>query len=142
MGLKQVELVPISSLGPTPLIPAAKDDLSKFFQVTRADTVATLKCATGASTSIAGLTIYGSSNSDAATTATVSFSISNNLGVVSTGTVDVKGSGTTTALVQMTNLPLLEQLPPNGDYRVSVTYAETGTASTVGGPWRIRVLYV
>lgn len=142
MGLKQVELVPISSLGPTPLIPNSKDELSKFFQVSRTDTTATLKCVVPASTSPALLMLYGSTNSDAATTAAVSFSISNNTGVVSTGTVDVKASGATTAFIQMTNFPILEQLPSNGDYRISVTYAETGAASTVGGPWRVRVVYV
>lgn len=142
MGLKQIELVPISSLGPTPLIPTGKDELSKFFQITRSDTTATLKCAVPASLSPALLTFYGSVNSDALTTATATITISNNLGVVSTGTVDVKGNGATTAIVQMTNLPLIEQLPSNGDYRISVTYAETGTASTVGGPWRVRVIYV
>ena len=142
MGLKQIELVPISSLGPTALIPAGKDELNKFFQVTRADTVSTIKCVVPASLSPILLAFYGSVSSDAGTTATVTVTITNNTGVISTGTVDVKANGATTAIIQMTNLPLIEQLPSNGDYRISVTYAETGTASTVGGPWRVRVIYV
>lgn len=142
MGIKQSELIPIGVLGPTPITPGGKADLSKFFQVTRTDTVATLKARVPASVSVAAVTLYGSVNSDALTTATVTLVISNNAGVISTGTYDVKGAGIVTGLVQMTNLPNIEPNPPLGDLSITATYAETGTASTVGGPWRVRVLYV
>lgn len=142
MGIKQVELVPISSTGPTQLIPTMKEDYIKVFQATRSDTVAVVKAVTGAQTSILQVIMYGSVNSDAATTATVVVTVSDNSGVLSTGTVDVKANGATTALVQMTNLPNIEKLPPAGDLQIKAVYAETGTASTVGGPWKFRVDYV
>lgn len=142
MGIKQVELVPISSTGPTQLIPSGKADSLKVFQVTRTDTVATLKAVAGAGNSIIQVTMYGSVNSDAATTATVTITIANNTGTISTGVVDVKANGATTAIVQMSNLPNLEGFPVQGDLNIRAVYAETGGASTVGGPWRFRVDFV
>lgn len=142
MGIKQSELVPIGVLGPTPITPVGKADLSKFFQATRTDTVATVKARLPAQSSVAQITFYGSVASNAATTATLTITIADNSGTISTGTVDVKTNGATTALVQMTNLPNIESNPPNGDLTVSVVYAETGGASTLGGPWKLRVLYV
>lgn len=142
MGIKQSELVPVGSLGPTPITPASKDELSKVFQVTRTDTVAVLKTSIPAQGSVVALLIYGSVNSDAATTATVTLTISNNTGTISTGVVDVKANGATTALVQMSNLPNIEPLPLLGDIKVTAVYAETGGASTVGGPWKFRLVWV
>lgn len=142
MGIKQVELVPISTTGPTQLIPSGKADGLKVFQATRTDTVATLKAVTGASTSIMQVTVYGSVASDAATTATVTITVANNTGTISTGVVDVKANGATTAIVQMSNLPNIEPIPATGDLKISAVYAETGGASTTGGPWKFRVDYV
>lgn len=142
MGIKSSELVPVGTLGPTPITPVSKSDLTKFFQVTRSDTSSTLKAAVPAQASVVGVTVYGGTASDAATTATVTITITNNSGTVSSGTVDVKANGATTALVQMSNLPNLEPLPLVGDLRVSAQYAETGTASTTGGPWKFRLEWV
>lgn len=142
MGIKQVELVPISSTGPTQLIPSFKEDLLKVFQVSRTDTATVLKAVAGASCSILQVLMYGGVASDAATSATVTITVSNNSGVISTGVVDVKANGATTALVQMSNLPNIEPVPANGDLQIKAVYAETGTASTVGGPWKFRVDYV
>lgn len=141
MGIKQSELVTPSGTGPTQLIPSFKEDYLKVFQVIRTDTVAVVKAVTGAQTSILQIMFYGSVASDAATTATVVVTVSDTSGVISTGTVDVKANGATTALVQMTNLPNIEKLPPAGDLQIKAVYAETGTASTVGGPWKFRVDY-
>ena len=142
MGLKQSELVPLSVLGPTSTTPSGKADSSKFMQVVRGDTVATVKARLPASVSVAAVQIYGSVASDASLTSTIVLTISNNSGVISTGTAEVRTAGATTALVQMTNLPNIEPNPPLGDLTITAVYAETGTASTVGGPWRVRVLYV
>lgn len=142
MGIKQVELVPINSNGPTPLIPSGKPDNQKFFQAGRTETVATLKAVLPAQSSVFQVTLYGSVNSNAATTATGTITISNNSGVISTGTVNLLTGGATTAIIQMTNLPNIEPIPANGDLKVNYTYAETGTASTLGGPWVIGVSYV
>lgn len=142
MGFKQVEIVPVSTTGPTQLIPSGKNIGTKVFQATRTDTVAVVKAVTGASTSILKILVYGSVNSDAATTATVTLTVSNNTGVISTGVVDVKANGATTALVQMSNLPNVEPVPATGDLQIKAVYAETGGASTVGGPWKFAVEYV
>lgn len=143
MGIKQVELVPVSTNGPTPILPASKPEVCKVFQVTRTDTAAGIvKAVLPAQSSMVSFIIYGSVASDAATTATVTLTVSNNSGTISTGVVDVKANGATTAIIQMSNLPNIEAIPSNGDIKIVATYAETGTASTTGGPWKIRVQYV
>lgn len=142
MGVKQVELVPISSTGPTVLIPAAKDKVAKVFQATRSDTTAVVKAVLPADATVTGVMVYGGTASDAATTATVVVTVVTNSGTISTGTVDVKTNGATTALVQMTALPNIEPLPLLGDLQIKAVYAETGTASTTGGPWKFLIEYV
>lgn len=142
MGIKQVELVPINSNGPTATIPGSKQTLGKYFQVARTDTASTLKAVLPGQASVVQFTIYGSTASDAATTATVTFTIANNGGTISTGVVDVKANGATTALVQMSALPNIEPIPANGDIKISAVYAETGGASTTGGPWRVGIDWV
>ena len=142
MGFKQIDLVPISTLGPTPLTPTNKDVQEKIFQVTRADLASVLKVAIPGDASITGVTFFAGVSSDAATTASVTLVVTNNSGTVSTGTVDVKANGSTTAVVQMSNLPNIEAFPILGDLRISGVYAETGTASTVGGPWKMIIRYV
>jgi hypothetical protein len=143
MGLKTPDITPFQPTGPTALVPASKDLATKVFAVSRTDTSSTLKCVLPAGSSVLEISKNGSSNSDAATTATVVVVISDNTGAISTGTaVDVKTTGATTALVQMPSLPNLEPVPLTGDLRITATYAETGTASTTGGPWYFKVVYV
>lgn len=143
MGLKATDITPIATNGPSVLTPSSKDVVTKVFAVSRTDTTSTLKAVLPADASIIEMTKLGNTNSDAATTATVTVVVSNNTGAISTGTaLDVKGAGTTTSLVQMPGLPNLEPLPLTGDLRITATYAETGAASTTGGPWYIKVLYV
>ena len=143
MGLKQTDITPISTTGPTVTIPVNKDIVTKVFAVSRSDTASTLKAVLPADASVIEVSKLGNTNSDAGTTATVTIVISNNTGAISTGTaLDVKGAGTTTSHVQMPNLPNLEPLPLLGDLRITATYAETGGASTTGGPWYIKVSYV
>jgi hypothetical protein len=139
MGFKQSDLVYPGSTGPTAISPASKSAKEGVFQVLRTDTVAVLKDVLPADASLIAVTFYGSVASNAATTATVTFSVSNNTGVISTGVVDVKANGATTALVQMSNLPNLENIPLQGDIKITAVYAETGGASTLGGPWTVGV---
>jgi hypothetical protein len=60
--------------------------------------------------------------------------------------VDVKGSAVGTVYVNAKNLPLFEPASggsfPIADRKIFAKYAETGTASTTGGPWNILVEYV
>ncbi len=142
MGIKQVELVPVSSTGPTPLIPASKSDTSKFFQASRTDTSARVAALLPAQSSVFEISLFAGGNSNAGTTATLTVTISNNSGVISTGSVNVLTNGNTTAPIAMSALPNIEPVPLNGDLKISVQYAETGTASSAGGPWVLRVNYV
>jgi len=142
MGFKQSDLVPISSAGPSALTPVAKDPVCKVFQVSRTDTSATLKAVLPANSSIIGITYYPSTASDAGDSATVSFTIANASGTISSGSVDVKGTTTIAEVSNLTSLPNIEALPAQGDITVKATYAEAGTASSTGGPWKFIVRYV
>lgn len=138
MGFKQIELVPPQV---SPLQPSGKEHQVKAFQVLRTDTANPLKVVLPAQSSVVNVWLYGSVASDAGTSATVTITISNNSGVISTGVYDVKANGATTGVVQMTGLPNVEPLPLNGDLKINADYAETGTASTAGGPWKLTVEY-
>lgn len=141
MGLLQGELTP--SLSPSPITPPGKTTQMKFFQTARTDTTSTVKAMLPAQSSVVGVRIYGATNSNAGTTATATVTMTYIDGtVISTGTVNLLTGGAATAQVQMTNLPNLEPRPLQGDINISVTYAETGTASTAGGPWKFSVEYV
>lgn len=142
MGIKQSDLVTPFSNGPTALTPTGKPDINKYFQLSRTDTASTLKAVLPAQSSVVSVTLFGGVNSNAATTAVGTVTISNNTGVISTGTVNLLTGGATTAVLQMTNLPNIEPQPLLGDLKISVQYAETGTASTLGGPWVLGVNYV
>lgn len=139
MGFKALDLTPLNV---TPVTPASKQVQTKVFSVSRTDTVSSVKVKLPGDVSILGVTVYGSVASDAATTATVVTTAANNSGSISAGTVDVKANGATTALVQMTSLPNIEPNPLVGDISLSAVYAETGTASTTGGPWKFVVSFV
>ncbi|CAB4130568.1 hypothetical protein UFOVP128_12 [uncultured Caudovirales phage] len=142
MGFLASDITPISSLGPTPLIPTAKDIQTKVFQIARTESTSTLKMMLPADASVVEVSKYGSTNSDAGTSSTLNVVIANNTGTISSGTADMKTTGTTTSHVQMSNLPNIQPLPLAGDLKVSAYVTEVGTASTAGGPWYIKVLYV
>jgi hypothetical protein len=126
----------------TSTVPVAKDVQAKVFQVARSETSSVVKLILPADATILSVVREGSTASDAATTATVTITVANNGGTVSSKADDVKGSGATTGFVTMSSLPNAEPRPLNGDLTVSAIYAETGTASTTGGPWNYVVNYV
>lgn len=140
MGLYLQDVVPTASYGPTAQTPPGKGELHKFIQVARTDTVASVKAVLPASASVIGVVRYGATASDAGTSAGVTITLANNSGTISTGTADVLQNAT--GYVNMTNLPNFVSVPPNGDIKVSAAYAESGTASTTGGPWIIRITYI
>ncbi|MDE3022991.1 MAG: hypothetical protein KGI54_14225 [Pseudomonadota bacterium] len=144
MGFLATDVNILSTTGPTVLIPTSKDQDCKLVQVTRADTAATVKAVLPADASVIGVKFFGSTASNASLTATVTLTLANNTGTISTGTVDVIANGATTAEVQMSALPNLENIPSllTGDIKFSATYAETGIASTAGGPWYVLITYV
>lgn len=126
----------------TSTVPVTKDTYTKTFQVARTDTASAVKLILPADATVLNVVRSGSSVSNAATTATVTITIANNGGTVSTKADDVKASGATTGFVEMSNLPNVEPRPLNGDLTISAVYAETGTASSSGGPWNYTVTFV
>lgn len=141
MGIKQSELVPVGVLGPTPITPVAKNVFAKAFQFSRSDTGVVLKMRLPAQATILNVDFLGSSNSNAGTTAGVTITVTNNSGTISTGTVNLLTGGATNAMVNMTALPNIEPLPLVGDLSITAQYAETGTASSAGGPWNVVVYF-
>jgi len=142
MGLLASDITPFATLGPTTNLPAGKDIQTKVFVIARTESASTLKVALPADASVLEVSKYGSTNSDAGTSSTLSVVIANNGGTISSGTADLKTTGTTTSHIQMSALPNLQPSPLNGDVRITASVAEVGTASTVGGPWYVKVMYV
>lgn len=126
----------------TPITPASKVLETTVFSVARTDTVSSLKDMLPADASLVYILREAGVASDAATTATVTITVANNSGTVSSVADSVKTNGAVTGFVQMPNLPNVEPRPLTGDLTISAVYAETGTASTTGGPWNYVVAFV
>jgi hypothetical protein len=141
MGLRAQDITPLSATGPSVLIPTSKDLVTKTFSVARTDTASTLKAVLPADATILSIQKSVGVNTDSATSSTVTLTVANNGGTVSTGSSDVKAGGATAGFVGMSNLPNIEPVPLTGDLRISAQYAEVG-ASTTGGPWYYTVIYV
>jgi len=143
MGIKAISLTPIASYGPTATSPTGKDVQVKAFRLLRTDTTATVKCVLAADASILDINIIGVA-SDAATTATISIGSS----VTATEYINAQDVKTAGGIIRPTttfsaaNLPNLENTPLGTDLSIWAKYAETGTASTVGGPYTVLVTYV
>lgn len=138
MGIKAVDLTPFNI---STISPPAKCVLLKTFQILRTDTTATVKAQLPAAATVVDIQIVGAL-SNAGTTATVS------VGTTSTANEwinaqDVKTAGgkirPTTAFGS--TLPNLETLPLGSDIQVYGKYAESGTASSAGGPYYVMIYY-
>ena len=138
MGFRNFDVTPFQI---TPITPPGKEHIIKLFQATRTDS-GTLKAMLPADTTPYILYLYNNTASNAGTTATVTVTISDNAGTVSTGTASVLSGNAGISIIQMSGFPVVNKLPENGDYKITATYAETGTASTAGGPWTIAVEFV
>jgi hypothetical protein len=142
MGFLATDLAPIASVGPTTNIPSRKDCSCKAFLVSRTDTTASLKAVLPADASIINVFMTGVA-SNAGTTATVS------VGTTATATEiinaqDVKTAGgmirPTTSF--STNFPNVTPVPLGADIQIFAKYAETGAASSAGGPYTVVIEYV
>jgi hypothetical protein len=142
MGFLATDLSILSSTGPTTNIPVSKDVSVKAFKVARTETSDVLKLVLPGDASIIGVKVYGGTASDAGTSATLTFTVANNGGTVSSGTYDAKTNGAVTGEVTMSGLPNLQPVPLNGDLTIKANYGETGTASTTGGAWNVLVTYI
>lgn len=135
MGLIQVELTPFQV---TPISPPTKNNQIKFFQVARTLTTSTVVAEVPGQSTLLSFKSYAGVASNAATTATVTLTATYTDGtVIGTGTFDAKANAT--GNLTFTNLPNLEPRPSKGDIQISAVYAETGGASTTGGPWIFQV---
>ena len=142
MGIKAIDITPIASYGPTAVTPASKDVVVKVFAVNRTDTAATVKCVIPGDATIIDMRMFSPVASDAATTAVVSVGIPGN-NTYFLNTVDVKtAAGRIAITTKAANLMNLENIPVTGDITINAIYAETGTASTTGGPFYVTVEYV
>lgn len=157
MGYKQVaDLTPLNPAYPTPLNPVRKEYAIVPFQVLRTDTAANIKKAVlPADATILGFRIYGGTASNAVTTATIALTgkgVGPSGATFNFGTVNVlaAGQGAGTFLLNTTvnavtgtfNLERPPAVQTSGDIYLFAQYAETGGASTTGGPWIILVEYV
>lgn len=144
MGIRPVDLNPLQAGGSTPTIMPPKPIKIKAFQVSRSNTTLGKEIVLPAQSSILRVEFFPATASNAGTTATVTLTVKQNGSTISTGTQDVKGAAGSQVLVQMSNLPNLEDRlnGPLADIFVYAQYAETGAASTTGGPWNFVVTYV
>lgn len=142
MGFLATDIVPISSTGPTTNIPSCKDLVAKAFQVLRTDTTASLKCVLPADASIVDVDIFGVA-SNAATTATISVGTTTTSNeIINAQDVKTAGGHIRPTTSWSTNYPNQTNYPLGADIQIYAKYAETGTASTLGGPYTIVVYYV
>jgi hypothetical protein len=143
MGFKAIDITPIASYGPTSITPASKDVAVKAFAINRTDTVASVKCVLPADATILDMRVYTATASDAATTATISVGLNGGSGTAYLNTVDVKtAAGMIRPTTKLSGIMGLENTPLGADIALTGVYAETGGASTTGGPFYVIVEYV
>ena len=140
MGFKSSDLFPSQVTANTP---PSKTVQVKIFQLTRSDTTATVKAVLPGDASVIDFLITGpGANPGGAATIRIGNTPTateyvNNTSAGGTGGA-VRASGT----YNTANLPNLENAPVAGDISLYAGYAETGTPSTVGGPWTVYAYFV
>lgn len=124
----------------TSTTPPSMEILVKTVRVARTDTTAFEAFVLPKNAVIAGAYVLGTTASDAGTTATVS--VGSNPGTtnecVAAFSVKTNGAGYYATGAQA-GTSVSTQL--TSDTLMKAIYAETGTASTTGGPWLIKVEY-
>ena len=151
MGYNAQDLVPLNPAAPTPLIPVRKEYAIVPFQVLRTDTAANIKKAVlPADATILGFRFYIQTASNAGTTATVTLT---GKGVGPTGATFAFGSqsvltagtylmnSTVNTVTGVFNLERPPATQTSGDIYIYAQYAETGSASSTGGPFYVLVEY-
>ncbi len=112
--------------------------MSKFATIARTDTTAKSLFTLPAGAVVVGVESYWTANSDAGTTATFSVGKSGGTGAEYVSAVSVKTGASTRNLHSSANLYAAAGAT---DTIITGIYAETGTASTTGGPINVRVDY-
>ena len=131
----------------TTLTPPAISTLSKTVLISRSDTTAFDAFSLPKGAVIAGAYVMGQTASDAQTTATVS--VGSNPGTtnecVAAFSVKTSGAGYFAAGAQagtsVGNANTTGSAGLSADTLMKAKYTETGTASTTGGPWLVKVEY-
>ena len=151
MGIKQVaDLVPLNPTQISPIGPARKAYHLVPFQVDRTETSATKEAVLPADATILGIRWYVQTPSNAGTTATVTLTgqgvgpggATFNFGSQSVLTAGYGFMGTVNTVTGVFNLERPPAVQTSGDIIIYATYAETGTASTAGGPFYFVIEYV
>lgn len=122
--------------------PKIRDGLTKVIKIVRTDTTAFVAAWLPKDAVLTGMYVVGQVASDAATSASIS------VGSTSTAneylaTYDVKtaatGEGYNPAGAAAVGSAFMEKL--TADTPVYAKYTESGTASTTGGPWYVKIEY-
>jgi hypothetical protein len=151
MGIKNVaDLVPLNPTQISPIGPARKAYHLVPFQVDRTETVATKEAVLPADATILGIRWYVQTPSNAGTTATVTLTgqgvgpggATFNFGSQSVAAAGYGFMGTVNTVTGVFNLERPPAVQTSGDIIIYATYAETGTASTTGGPFYFVIEYV
>lgn len=125
-------------------IRSARGGMGSFFltnTIARTDTSAKVLGVLPKDAQIVGLTIWGAAVSNAGTTATLKLGQAGGTGAEYLASFDVKGATGSGQQAPSAAL-LMAPTAAASDITVTGTYAETGTASTAGGPWSIMIEYV
>lgn len=154
MGIKQVaDLTQLNPSFPDALNPVRKDYHLVPFQVARTNTTAFKAAVLPADATILGIRFYIQTPSNAGTTATVTLTgqgVGPSGATFAFGSQSVLAAAGNTGLMNatvntVTGLFNLERPPAtqtSGDIIIYAEYAETGIASTTGGPFYFVIEYV
>lgn len=158
MGIKNVaDIVQLNPSYPDALNPVRKSYLVVPFAVTRSNTTATKVAVLPADATILGFRMYSTTASNASLTASIALTgqgVGPGGQAMNFGTFNVLAAGGLTPGTVLLNTTVgpsgtgvynLERAPAvqtQGDMIIYATYAETGTASSTGGPWYFVIEYV
>lgn len=121
--------------------PKPREIYSKFIRVTRSDTTSNIKAYLPKGAILVGMYTIGGQNSNAGTTATLNVGTTSGGGDL-VGSMDLRAGANGFRTVSGANTGSQATQALTSDFPVWATYAETGTASTLGGPWVVRLEYV
>jgi hypothetical protein len=122
--------------------PKVRESYEKFVKIVRTDTTAFVAAHLPKDAVVTGLYVIGQVASDAGTTGTISVGTTATSNEIISA-FDVKtaatGEGYSPAGAAAVGSYMCEKL--TADTPVYAKYAETGTASTTGGPWFVKIEY-
>jgi len=122
--------------------PKTRDSMEKVVKVLRTDTTAFVGAWLPRDAVITGMYVVGGAVSDAGTTATISVGTTSSSNELMSGfdVAGATGEGYHPAGAAAVGTAFMDKL--TSDKPIYAKYAETGTASTAGGPWFVKVEYV